>query len=130
VFRCTLQKYVGTAQLVWVSGQVRGRYDLALFDTPDSQLIDRHLSRDTVADVRDAHFATSTALFRAAKRQLRAGPGRTPGYAGTPTTRCAAVPCSPGSGPPTSRPRLKPAAPVGPDYDLAEIRHVPFGLTY
>lgn len=68
MFRCTLQKYVGTAQLVWVSGQLRGRYDLALFDTPDSQLIDRHLSRDTVADVRDAHFATSTALFRAAKK--------------------------------------------------------------
>jgi hypothetical protein len=59
------QEYVGTARLVWVSAvKCAGRFDLALFDTPGGQLIDWHLSRDTVANVLDAHCATSTAQFR------------------------------------------------------------------
>ena len=66
VLGCTLQEYVGTAQLVWVSAvKCAGRFDLALFDTPDGELIDRHLSRDTVTRVLDTHFVTTTAQFRA-----------------------------------------------------------------
>ena len=79
VFGCTLQEYVGTAQLVWVSAvNCAGRFDLALFDTPDGQLIARHLSRDTVTRVLDAHFATSIAQFRADNQdaEARAGPRR------------------------------------------------------
>lgn len=77
VFGCTLQEYVGTAQLVWVSAiKCAGRFDLALFDTPDGQLIARHLSRDTVTRVLDTHFATSTPQFRAANHTAEGRAGR------------------------------------------------------
>ena len=66
------------------------------------QLIARHVSRDTVIRVLDAHFATSTEQFRA-ENEKAAGARRsaTINCAGSPITRCAAVPCSPGSGPAT-----------------------------
>jgi hypothetical protein len=77
VFGCTLEEYVGTAQLVWVSAiKCAGRFDLALFDTPDGKLIERHLSRDTVTHVLDAHFAISTAQFRAANHIAEGQAGR------------------------------------------------------
>lgn len=77
VFGCTLQEYVGTAQLVWVSAvKCAGRFDLALFDTPDGQLIARHLSQDTVTRVLDTHFATSNTQFRAANRTAEGRAGR------------------------------------------------------
>ena len=35
---CTLQEYMGTAQLAWVSAvKCARRFDLALFGTPDGQ---------------------------------------------------------------------------------------------
>ena len=77
VLGCTLQEYVGTAQLVWVSAvKCAGRFDLALFDTPDGKLIARHLSRDTVTRVLDTHFATSTAQFRAENKTAEGRAGR------------------------------------------------------
>lgn len=63
---CPLREYVGTAQLVWASAfSCAGRFDLALFDTPDGQLIARHVGRDTVSRVVEAHFAISKDRFRA-----------------------------------------------------------------
>jgi hypothetical protein len=77
VFGCTLQEYVGTAQLAWASAiKCAGRFDLSLFDTPDGKLIARHLSRDTVTRVLDAHFATTTAQFRAANEAAEGRAGR------------------------------------------------------
>ena len=77
VFGCTLQEYIGTAQLIWVSAvKCAGRFDLALFDTPDGQLIARHLNRATVTRVLDAHFATDTAQFRAATKAAEDRIGR------------------------------------------------------
>jgi hypothetical protein len=66
LFGCTLQEYVGTAQLIWASAiGCAGRFNPALFDTPDGKLIAQHVSRDTVVRVLDAHFAISTEQFRA-----------------------------------------------------------------
>ena len=77
LFGCTLQEYVGTAQLVWVSAvNCAGRFDLAVFDTPDGKLIARHVSRDTVTRVLDAHFATSIEQFRADNQDAAARAGR------------------------------------------------------
>jgi hypothetical protein len=77
VFGCSLQEYVGTAQLVWASAiKCAGRFDLALFDTPDGELIARHLNRETVTRVLDTHFATSTAQFRAANEEAVGRAGR------------------------------------------------------
>ncbi len=42
-----------------------GRFNLALFDTPDGQVIARHVGPDTVTRVLDAHFAISKDRFRA-----------------------------------------------------------------
>jgi hypothetical protein len=42
-----------------------GRFDPALFDTPDGKLIARHVSRDTAVRVLDAHYATGVKQFRA-----------------------------------------------------------------
>ena len=53
-----------------------GRFDLALFDTPDGELIDRHLSRDTVTRVLDTHFVTTTAQFRADNKTAEDRAGR------------------------------------------------------
>lgn len=65
LFGCTLREYVGTAQLIWASVIASGgRFDLALFDTPDGKLIARHISRDTVVRVLDTHLATSMEQFR------------------------------------------------------------------
>jgi hypothetical protein len=77
VFGCSPQEYVGTAQLVWASAiKCAGRFDLALFDTPDGELIARHLNRETVTRVLDAHLATSTAQFRAANEEAAGRAGR------------------------------------------------------
>jgi hypothetical protein len=66
LFGCTLQEYVGIAQLVWASViGCAGCFDPALFDTPDGKLIARHVSRDTVVRVLDAHYATGVKQFRA-----------------------------------------------------------------
>ena len=76
LFGCTLQEYVGTAQLIWASAiACAGRFDLALFGTPDGKLIARHIGRDTVVRVLDAHFAISTEQFRAENKKAagRAG---------------------------------------------------------
>jgi hypothetical protein len=73
LFGCTLREYVGTAQLIWASAiACAGRFDLALFDTPDGKLIARHVGRDTAVRVLDAHFATSMEQFRI--EDGRAGP--------------------------------------------------------
>jgi hypothetical protein len=65
LFGCTLREYVGTTQLIWASVIASaGRFDLALFDTPDGKRIARHVGRDTVVRVIDAHFATSKEQFR------------------------------------------------------------------
>ena len=95
LFGCTLREYVGTAQLAWASAiSCAGRFDPAVFDTPDGELIARHVGRDTVTRVLDAHFATSTdAVPRRRQSRPTAGPAGTTSCAGTPTTRCAAVPC-------------------------------------
>ena len=66
LFGCSLREYVGTAQLVWASAfGCAGRFDLALFDTPDGQVMARHVGRDTVTRVLEAHFAISKDRFRA-----------------------------------------------------------------
>ena len=52
-----------------------GRFDPALFDTPDGKLIARHVGRDTVIRVLDAHFATSTEQFRAEDQKAAARAG-------------------------------------------------------
>jgi hypothetical protein len=66
LFGCSLPEYVGAAQLVWASAsQGTGRFDLAFFDTPDGQLIARHVGRDTLIGVLDAHFVISKDTFRA-----------------------------------------------------------------
>ncbi len=77
LFGCTLQEYVGTAQLVWASAiACGGRFNPALFDTPDGKLIARHVGRDTVVRVIDAHFATGAEQFRAENKLAadRTGP--------------------------------------------------------
>ncbi len=76
LFGCTLREYVGTAQLIWASAiACAGRFDLALFDTPDGKLIARHVGRDTVVRVLDAHFAIGMERFRAENKKAagRAG---------------------------------------------------------
>lgn len=65
LFGCTLREYAGTAQLIWASAIASaGRFDLGLFDTPDGKLIARHVGRDTMVRVLNAHFATSKEQFR------------------------------------------------------------------
>jgi hypothetical protein len=77
LFGCTLREYVGTAQLVWASAvSCAGRFDPAVFDTLDGKLIARHVGRDTVARVPDAHFAVSIEQFRAENRDAAARAGR------------------------------------------------------
>ena len=49
LFGCTFREYVGTTQLVWASAvSCAGRFDPAMFDTPDGKLIARYVGRDTV----------------------------------------------------------------------------------
>jgi hypothetical protein len=77
LFGCTLREYVGTAQLVWASAVTSaGRFDPAMFETPDGALIARHVGRETVAALLDAHFATSIEQFRAENREAVARAGR------------------------------------------------------
>jgi hypothetical protein len=77
VFGCTLQEYVGTAQLAWASAiSCAGRFDPAVFDTPDGKLIARHIDRDVVTQVLDAHFATTITEFRADDQQATARAGQ------------------------------------------------------
>jgi hypothetical protein len=74
---CTLREYVGTAQLAWASAvSCAGRFDPAVFDTPDGELIARHVGHETVTRVLDAHFATSADQFRAAEKEVMARAGR------------------------------------------------------
>jgi hypothetical protein len=71
LFECTLTEYVGIAQLIWASAiSCAGRFDLALFDTPDGKVIARHISRDTIVRVLGAHFATSAEQFRADDKKV------------------------------------------------------------
>jgi hypothetical protein len=77
LFGCTLREYVGTAQLAWASAiSCRGRFDPAVFDTPDGKLITRHVGRDTVTRVLDTHFATDVARFRADEQEAAARASR------------------------------------------------------
>lgn len=74
---CTLREYVGTTQLVWASAvRCAGRFDPALFETPDGELIARQVGRDTVVRVLDTHFATSVEQFRAENQKAESGLGR------------------------------------------------------
>jgi hypothetical protein len=76
LFGCTLREYVGATQLIWASVIASaGRFDLALFDTPDGELIARHVGRDTVVRVLDAHFAANKEQFRVENKNVtgRAG---------------------------------------------------------
>ena len=73
LFGCTLREYVGTAQLAWASAiSCAGRFDPAVFETPDGKLIARHVGRETVTRVLDAHFAASVTGFRADDQQAAA----------------------------------------------------------
>jgi hypothetical protein len=73
LFGCSLREYVGTAQLIWASAiSCAGRFDPAVFGTPDGELIARHVGQETVARVVDAHFATSADEFRAEDREVTA----------------------------------------------------------
>jgi hypothetical protein len=57
LFGCTLREYAGTAQLAWASAiTCAGRFDPAVFDTPDGQLIARHVGRDVAIRVLNTHF--------------------------------------------------------------------------
>ena len=77
LFGCTLREYVGSAQLAWASAiSCAGHFDPAVFDTPDGRLIARHVGRDTVARVLDAHFAASVTGFRADDQEAAARAGR------------------------------------------------------
>jgi hypothetical protein len=77
LFGCPLREYVGTAQLAWASAiSCAGRFDPAVFDTADGKLIARHVSRDTVTRVLDAHFSTSVTGFRADDQEAAARAGR------------------------------------------------------
>jgi hypothetical protein len=77
VFGWSLREYVGTAQLVWASAfGCAGRFDLALFDTPDGQVIARDISRETVIRVLDAHFAISKDQFRIEGKKVTQRAGR------------------------------------------------------
>jgi hypothetical protein len=77
LFGCTLREYVGTAQLLWASAVTcAGRFDPAVFDTPDGQLIARHVGRDTVATVLDTHLAASIGQFRTENHEAVARAGR------------------------------------------------------
>lgn len=76
VFRCTLEEYVGSAQLVWATAsKCAGYIDLALFDGPDGKRFAQHLGRDVFTRVLDTHFATSILPFRAANEQAGARTG-------------------------------------------------------
>jgi hypothetical protein len=84
LFGCTLREYMGTTQLAWASAiSCAGRFDPAVFDTPDGKLITRHVGRDTVARVLDAHFAASVARFRADDQEAAARPAGTAGCGGS-----------------------------------------------
>jgi hypothetical protein len=77
LFGCTLREYAGTAQLAWASAiSCAGRFDPAVFDTADGELIARHVSRDTATRVLDKHFATSAGQFRADDQVAVARAGR------------------------------------------------------
>jgi hypothetical protein len=77
LFGCTLAEYVGTAQLGWASAiTCAGRFDPAVFDTPGGGLIARHIGRDIVTRVLDAHFATTINRFRADDKECTVRPGR------------------------------------------------------
>ncbi|MGA5042369.1 hypothetical protein ACPCA8_35905 [Streptomyces capoamus] len=69
VFGCPLPDYVGTAQLLWGCALLNaGRFDPALYDTPDGEKFDRTVSRDTVLRVIERHFATDVASVKAAEK--------------------------------------------------------------
>jgi hypothetical protein len=62
--------------LVWASAiGSAGQFDLALFDTPDGELIAQHVSRDTVVRTLDTHFAISREQFRAENQEAAARAG-------------------------------------------------------
>ena len=61
---------MGTAELTWASAiSCAGRFNPAVFDTPDDELIVRHVTRDIVTRVLDAHFATIIDGFRAEDKE-------------------------------------------------------------
>jgi hypothetical protein len=77
VFGCSLAEYVGTAQLAWASAiTCAGWFDPAVFDTPDGELIARHVGRDVVVRVLDTHFATAIARFRGEDKECTVRAGR------------------------------------------------------
>ena len=121
LFGCTLREYVGTAQLVWASAvSCAGRFDPAVFDTPDGKLIARHVGRDTVTRVLDAHFAASIEQFRAERPERRR-----PGRAGRPP---APVHLQPAARPSPAH-RIRPGLPV-PDPPLAWAKATPWGVYF
>lgn len=70
VFGCSLPDYVGTAQLLWGCALFNaGRFDPAIFDSPDGEKFSRMVSRDTVLRVVERHFATDVASVKAVEKQ-------------------------------------------------------------
>lgn len=70
VFGCPLPDYVGTTQLLWGWALFNaGRFDPAIFDSPDGEKFNRMVSRDTVLRVIERHFATDVASIKATEKQ-------------------------------------------------------------
>jgi hypothetical protein len=70
VFGCPLPDYVGTAQLLWGSALLNaGRFDAAIFNSPDGEKFDRVVNRETVLRVVERHFATVVATIKAIEQR-------------------------------------------------------------
>ncbi|MDO0916752.1 hypothetical protein QQM39_39860 [Streptomyces sp. DT2A-34] len=70
LFGCPLPDYVGTAQLLWGCALFNaGRFDPAIFDSPDGEKFNRVVSRETVLRVIERHFATDVASIKTTEKQ-------------------------------------------------------------
>jgi hypothetical protein len=70
LFGCPLPDYVGTAQLLWGCALFDvGRFDPAIYDSPDGEKFSRAISRETVLSVIERHFATDVASIKATEKQ-------------------------------------------------------------
>ncbi|MQY40562.1 hypothetical protein SRB17_85950 [Streptomyces sp. RB17] len=70
LFGCPLPDYVGTAQLLWGCALFNvGRFDPAIYDSPDGEKFSRAISRETVLSVIERHFATDVASIKATEKQ-------------------------------------------------------------
>lgn len=70
VFGCSLTDYVGTAQLLWTSAMhSAGRFDPAIYDSPDGPRLDGVISRETAVSTIDRHSAADAAAFKEAENR-------------------------------------------------------------